>query len=136
VPAECSCDAGFFTDELGNDCGSTCFRGYEAGHIRVLPGTIQESMYSGICICDSDYTGPACTQTCSTTQPHHHCLVGGHRASLIAVLSETEAVCTAPPQQTPLQAPQTVELSLTKTTDSSGIKHPEYTMSGKTVQIM
>lgn len=136
VPAECTCDTGFYSDELGNDCGSRCFKGYEAGHIRALSTAVQDIMYVGICICDADYTGTSCTETCSTTQPHQHCLVGEHRAELVEVLSDTQAVCKAPPQQAPLQVHQVVELSLTKSPDAAGNKLPEYTSSGVTIQVV
>jgi hypothetical protein len=136
IPGECTCNEGYFPDELGNDCGSKCFRGYEAGHLRAPISTVQDVMYSGICICDADYSGPSCTETCSTTQPHQHCLIGDHRAELVAVLSNTQAVCRAPPQQIPMQIAQAVEISLTKSADALGNQHPEYTSSSITVQII
>merc|ERR1711871_954121 len=138
IPSTCTCDAGYFNSDAG-ECSSKCDKGYEAGHFRCGATCDHGPVYAGLCICDVDRTGATCEQTCSTSQPHQHCKFGDRRSELLEIISNTELVCRAPPQQLPTTAGVTVDVSLMKSNVYTGStitsKESEYTSSGMTVQV-
>merc|ERR1711871_750105 len=109
----CTCDEGFFTDQLGNQCGSRCKHGYEVGHTLCGPdgGTPSclvepaEAM-AGVCICDGGYMGTHCDVPCgSTPVVSAHCAFKPHGLSALDDLST-------------LRTPATITLSRDSPTES------------------
>lgn len=139
VPTQCTCDEGYYESNAG-DCSSKCKHGYEAGHFRCGSACDHGAAYAGVCVCDAYHKGATCSDNCTTSQPHQHCKFGDHRAELVTIVSDTEVICRAAPQQVPSSDGVAVEVSLTKTElyveGSKVSKEPEYTSSGIKAQVL